>query len=196
MPAEPPIGPYERRPAACRDYDPRAAEVARRVGSLIEARLPGIVVEHVGSTAVPGCPGKGVVDLMVLYPPGRLAGARDGLDALGFQRQAGPDPWPEDRPMRVGSLGHDGDRFLLHAHVLAAGSAEVAGLRAFRDRLRADPDLVARYVACKRAILASGVTDPVAYSVRKGRFVEGVLGGRATARHMDYPFPHDNRRPV
>jgi GrpB-like predicted nucleotidyltransferase (UPF0157 family)/mannose-6-phosphate isomerase-like protein (cupin superfamily) len=175
MPAEQEIGPYEHRPAAYRDHDPRAAEVARRVGSLIESRLPGVAVEHVGSTSVPGCAGKGVVDLMVLYPPGRLAEARDGLDALGFQSQTGPDPFPETRPMRTGSVGHDGTRFLLHAHVVASGSPEVSGMRAFRDRLRADPDLVARYVACKRAILASGVTDPLEYCARKGGFVTDVL---------------------
>jgi ribosomal-protein-alanine N-acetyltransferase len=52
---------------------------------------------------------------------------------------------------------------------------EVQEMRSFRDRLRADPALVAAYVASKKAILAAGVTDPVAYSIRKGGFVQGVL---------------------
>jgi GrpB-like predicted nucleotidyltransferase (UPF0157 family) len=170
------IGPYEHLPAACLAYDPRAAEVAHLVGSLIEARLPGIVVEHVGSTAVPGCAGKGVVDMMVLYPPGRLAEVRDGLAELGFSRQTTRDPVPEDRPMRTGSVEHDGTRYRLHAHVLAADSPEVTAFRAFRDRLRSDPKLVAEYVACKRGIIAGGVTDSVDYSICKGEFVERVLG--------------------
>jgi GrpB-like predicted nucleotidyltransferase (UPF0157 family) len=170
------IGPYEHLPAACLQYDPRAAEVARLVGSLIEARLPGIVVEHVGSTAVPECAGKGVVDLMVVYPPGRLAEVRDGLAGLGFARQTTRDPFPEDRPMRTGSVEHDRARFWLHVHVLAANSPEVAGMRAFRDCLRADPKLVAEYMSCKRGIIAEGVTDTVDYSIRKGEFVETVLG--------------------
>jgi GrpB-like predicted nucleotidyltransferase (UPF0157 family) len=170
------IGPYEHLPAACLAYDPRAAEVAHLVGSLIEARLPGIVVEHVGSTAVPGCAGKGVVDMMVLYPPGRLAEVRDGLAELGFSRQTTRDPVPEDRPMRTGSVEHDGTRYRLHAHVLAADSPEVTAFRAFRDRLRADPGLVAEYVACKWGIIAEGITDTVDYSIRKGEFVVRVLG--------------------
>lgn len=182
MRVERPVGTYQHRPAACRDHDPRTAEVARRVGELVAGRLPGVAVEHVGSTAVPGCPGKGVVDLMVVYPPGELAKARDSLDALGFQRQGGPDPWPEDRPMRVGSFDYDGTLFLLHAHVLAADAPEVAELRAFRDRLRADPDLVARYAAHKRAILASGVTDPLGYCLRKGGFFSEVLRSPSTDR--------------
>src|SRR5262245_33121696 len=111
MPPEPVIGPYERRPAACRDHDPRCAEVARRVAALVEPHLPGAVLEHVGSTAVPGCAGKGIVDLMLVYPEGQLAAARDVLDALGFQRQSGRDPFPEERPMRRGSVEHEGTTF-------------------------------------------------------------------------------------
>jgi GrpB-like predicted nucleotidyltransferase (UPF0157 family) len=173
---KPVIGPYEQRPAACQEHDPRAAEVARMIAALIESRLPGAVVEHIGSTSVPGCAGKGVVDLMLLYPEGLLGAARDVLDALGFQRQTTRDPWPEERPMRIGSLVHDGTAFNLHVHVIAASSPEVQRLRRFRDKLRSDPSLVGAYIAAKKVILAEGITDTVEYSNRKGEFVTAVLG--------------------
>jgi GrpB-like predicted nucleotidyltransferase (UPF0157 family) len=173
------IGPYQRRPAACLDHDPRTAEVARRIAALVEPHLEGARVEHVGSTSVPGCAGKGVVDLMLVYPEGALAAARDLLDALGFQRQTNRDPFPEERPMRLGSLEHDGTTFLLHVHVIAAASPEAGQMRLFRDRLRGDAALVAAYVAAKRAILAEGVTDSVDYSIRKGDFVARALQGGA-----------------
>jgi GrpB-like predicted nucleotidyltransferase (UPF0157 family) len=169
------IGPYQKQLAVCRDHDPRALQVAGRVAALVEPHLNGVAVEHVGSSSVPGCAGKGIVDLMLTYGAGQLAAARDLLDALGFQRQTGRDPFPEDRPMRVGSLEHDGTLFLLHVHVIAASSPEAGTMRLFRDRLRADPALVADYVAAKRAILAAGVTDAVDYSIRKGDFVQAAL---------------------
>ncbi len=169
------IGPYKHRPAVCRDHDPRSAEVARQVAALIEPRLPGSILEHVGSTSVPGCAGKGIVDLMFIYSDGQLAAARDVLDALGFQRQATRDPFPEDRPMRMGSLVHDGTRFNIHVHVIAANSPEVRELRSFRDQLRADRALLAAYVAAKRAILADGCTDSIDYCYRKGEFVTEAL---------------------
>src|SRR5262245_34538911 len=117
------IGTYEyidyRDPAASfQPYDPRCPEVARRVIALIEAKMPDSHVEHVGSTAIPGCAGKGVVDLMLLYPPGRLAAARDILDALGLQRHDRPGAFPEERPVRIGTIEHDGTAFRLHVHVL------------------------------------------------------------------------------
>jgi putative acetyltransferase len=169
------IGPYQNVPAVCRDHDPRTAEVASQVAALIVPRLPGAVVEHVGSTSVAGCAGKGIVDLLLLYPDGQLAAARDLLDALGFQRQTGRDPFPEDRPMRVGSVEHDGAIFLLHVHVIAVASPEAGVIRAFRDRLRAEPGLVAEYVAVKKALLAAGVTDPVDYCNCKGEFITAAL---------------------
>src|SRR5215471_7021055 len=169
------IGPYENRQAVYQEYDRRAVEVAQRVAASIQSHLPGVTVEHIGSTSVPGCTGNGIVDLMLVCPEGQLAAARDVLDAVGFQRQTTRDPFPEDRPMRTGSVGYDGTTFLLHVHVIAASSLEAEELRRFRDRLRADPNLVAAYVGAKKAILASGVTDSLDYCIRKGEFVQGAL---------------------
>jgi GrpB-like predicted nucleotidyltransferase (UPF0157 family) len=192
MPVARAIGNYQPRPAAFQEFDPRSAVVAHKVADLIEPHLPGAVVEHIGSTSIPGCGGKGILDLMLVYAKGQLAAARDLLDALGFQHQPGRDPFPESRPMRVGSLLHDGDTFNLHVHVVAADSAEVRELRTFRDRLRADPALMASYVATKKAILVDGCTDPIDYNVRKGAFVDEAwrqfgAGCQRTVGNMHVP---------
>lgn len=169
------IQPYEELPAACHDYDPRAAQVAALIANAINQHLPGLIVEHIGSSAVPNCAGKGVVDLMSLYPFAQLEAAKALLDQLGFQRQSTRDPWPESRPMRVGAYEFDGKLFRLHAHVIAMDSPEAEELRAFRDRLRNEPALLADYVERKRQIIAAGGTDTVDYSVRKGEFVSAAL---------------------
>jgi GrpB-like predicted nucleotidyltransferase (UPF0157 family) len=174
---KPVIGPYEPRPAVCREYDPRAAVVAGQIAALVASRLPEVQVEHVGSTAVPECAGKGIIDLMIPCRDGeQLTTVRACLDKLGFQRQEGRDPFPEDRPMRVGAWAHQGERFLLHVHVIPADSPEVDEMRFFRACLRADPELVKLYVARKREIIASGVTDSLDYCYAKGAFIKEVLG--------------------
>lgn len=169
------IALYHPAPAVCAPYDPRSPEVAAKLRDLIRAHDPNLEVEHIGSTAIPGCAGKGIIDLMLLYPEGRLEAARNLLDRLGFQRQAHRDPFPESRPMRVGAIAHAGQTFRLHVHVLAASSAEAAEHRAFRDRLRADPDLLSAYVARKRAIIASGTTDTLDYCYTKSQFIQDTL---------------------
>ena len=165
------IGPYDTLPAMCLDYDPRAPDVAERVGLLIRTQLPEVRVEHIGSTAVPGLCGKGIIDLMIAYPEGRLEAVKAVLDALGFQRQSTRDPFPEDRPMRVGSLQHDSRTFQFHVHVIAGSSPETRMLRDFRDCLRADPALRSAYVTRKRQIIAEGIVDSVEYCERKGEFI-------------------------
>src|SRR5579862_1348077 len=70
------IGTYEDAPAQCHEYDPRSVLVSQAVATAIVGRAPALSVEHVGSTAVPGCDGKGIVDLLVLYPPGALEMAK------------------------------------------------------------------------------------------------------------------------
>lgn len=62
--------------------------------------------------------------------------------------QTNREPFPEDGPMRVGAVVYEG---------------------------RADPELVAAYVARKRQIIAGGVTDSLDYCYAKGESVREVL---------------------
>ena len=78
--------------------------------------------------------------------------------------------------MRAGSIVHDGETFLLHVHVIPASSPEVDDMRFFRACLRADAELLQSYVARKRAIIASGVTDSLEYCKIKGEFIKELLG--------------------
>ena len=66
-------------------------------------------------------------DLAITYAEGGLENARATLDALGFQRQGGRDPWPESRPMRVASITALGATFQIHAHVIPRLATTTAG---------------------------------------------------------------------
>jgi len=173
--------PYVDGPARFQPYDLNAPLIANLIVARIAEIEPKLAVEHVGSTAVPGCAGKGIVDLVVLYGEGGLDRAKQVLDILGFQRQTTRDPFPEDRPMRVGAISYAGRIYQLHAHVIRADSSEIFELRAFRDRLRADPELREAYESTKRQIIAAGVTDSVAYCEAKGGFIRQVLEPGAVA---------------
>jgi GrpB-like predicted nucleotidyltransferase (UPF0157 family) len=172
-----PILTYQVLPPAYIEYDPKVVEVAQRVIALIDAAAPWVRAEHIGSTAVPNCSGKGIVDLAAFYAQGKLAQTRDMLDELGFQPQSAGHKFPEERPMRVGAVDHHGEIFRLHVHVVAQDSPEAVDLRRFRDVLRKDHALSAAYQAKKRSILQSGLSEPVGYTKEKGEFITAVLGG-------------------
>jgi dephospho-CoA kinase len=170
----PPIGPYPHPPpeVQLRPWNPAAPIAAARVIALIAERLPDTVVEHVGSSSVPGCTGKSCLDFAIPYrDSAQLDEINNALFTLGFQRQRNRDPFPETRPMRTGTFAHGSETFTLHMHVVPASGPEMGELRDFRDRLRADPVLVQRYVAAKRAIIDAGIRDGVDYARAKSRFI-------------------------
>ena len=181
---QPPIGPYPRFSLAVRSPDPGAVGVARRVATLVARRRPDLTVEHLGSSAVAGLPGKGVVDLGI--HPARAADVpaiTELLLELGFQRQRNTNAFPANRPLVLGGLAPgDGDDLTrpIHLHVIP-DPTEWSRQIVFRDTLRAEPALVDEYAALKHEIVGAGITSGLRYSMAKTAFIRRVLGDHAAA---------------
>jgi GrpB-like predicted nucleotidyltransferase (UPF0157 family)/polyisoprenoid-binding protein YceI len=173
-PSTPPIGRYQRVPVQVHQADPDAPKVARRLIALIATRWPATPAEHVGSTAVPGLAGKGIIDLLLAAPPAQIPAITQTLLELGFQHQV-PAAFPPSRPMLWGTLRHRVTEYRVHVHVIPASSPEVAAMRGFRDALWADPVLRRRYAVLKRAIVAGGPADPVAFTKAKHDWIAATL---------------------
>ena len=169
------IGPYIHKPAELQPYNPLYPNVAQYIADLIRTKLDCVVVEHIGSTAIEGCDGKGIIDLMVLYPNRFLERTKKALSLLGLQPQPHKDPFPENRPMRVGSIDYNGRLFQIHVHIIQQGVAEVFSTLKFRDLLRKDKRLRDRYIQCKRRILETGTIDSLDYCKAKSSFIEKVI---------------------
>jgi GrpB-like predicted nucleotidyltransferase (UPF0157 family) len=171
----PPILPYCRVPIMVRESNAAAPAVARQVAELIAAKRPGAVAEHIGSSAVPGLAGKGTVDLLLPTPPEEVRAVTDDLLELGFQRQQVATAFPPTRPMLQGVIRHGATSFRVHVHVVPDSSPEVAALRGFRDALLADAALREEYEELKRAIVAAGTVDSVAFSKAKHAWIVAAL---------------------
>lgn len=173
------VGNYMYSASEYLPYDHESSRVAASIAQMILAADGKLRVEHFGSTAVPGCWGKGIVDLIVLYPSGRLDDAREVVDRLGFQQQDGAESFPETRPMRVGTVEHLGREYRVHVHVLEDGCTEACNLIKFRDLLRSNVSLRRAYEMEKRAILSRGITRSTQYSKAKGEFIRTALAAAA-----------------
>ncbi len=168
-----PIGTYERLSAEVHEWDPRTVDVAARVADLVRERRPDLTVEHIGSTAVPGLPGKGIVDLSIETMPDDIPGVVAMLYELGFGPQPGPDPWPPTRPMPVGSIELGGKHYRIHLHVQPTGGDFTRDI-AFRDALRNDPELRSQYEGLKRGITSGGAVEGLRYTHSKTRWILSV----------------------
>jgi dephospho-CoA kinase len=170
----PPIGRYQRVPVQVYQADPDAPDVARRLIALIATRWPATPAEHVGSTAVPDLAGKNTIDLLLAAPPAHIPAITQALHELGFQFQH-PAAFPPTRPMLWGTYRHGPTDYPVHVHVVPSGSPEVAAMRGLRDALCADPVLRRRYAVLKRAIVAGGPADPVAFTKAKHDWIAATL---------------------
>jgi GrpB-like predicted nucleotidyltransferase (UPF0157 family) len=162
-------------PVTLTDYDPRwparfAAE-SRRVSSVLAPWLAG-PIEHIGSTAVPGQSGKQTIDMVApVRTLGTAEQATEPLRRLGYRSaRHREDAVFFFAPADAGPAGyHD-----FHLHLTESASALWCERIAFRDALRADPELVRRYALLKRQLLEDSAGSGYG-AAGKRAFVTDVL---------------------
>ena len=154
-------------------YDPAwpglfVAEADRLQKSFASAGLV-VLLEHTGSTAIPGLPAKPVLDILAGYPAG--ASVADYIDALARADY-----------VHRGEQGIPGREFFrrgnprsYHLHLAAVDSAFWRDHLTFRNRLRADKSLRDAYAALKHDLAARFPRDREAYIEGKQPFVKEIL---------------------
>ncbi len=126
---------------------------------------------------MPGLAAKPIIDLQVpVADPDRIPGLEASLAPHGWHLVP---PELDCRPWRRLLVEVVDGRRAAHLHVLTLDGSRWAEQLAFRDALRADPDLAARYQARKHELAAVHANDREAYTDGKVTFVEQVLAGRA-----------------
>ena len=166
------------------EHDPawaeRFASEAGRIRDAVGAHV--LAVEHVGSTAVPGLPGKPVLDIgIAVASEGDADACVAPLVALGYEYRG---PYGNDPRRRYYVRDAEGHRAAqIHLYVLPARAWDEK--LAFRDALRADPALARAYAAEKWRVAEAVGWDKGAYSVAKGPFVEAVLARLERHSHKD-----------
>jgi GrpB-like predicted nucleotidyltransferase (UPF0157 family) len=157
------IVPYD--PAWPRRFEAERAVLERVLAPWLEGGI-----HHIGSTAIPGISAKPIIDMMAGVRD--LSEARAASDALA-------EPGYVDDPHRPGIAHHFTKPSLQHAefglHLTEPGSDLWRERLAFRDALRADPELAAEYAALKLRLARRHPADLAAYGAGKRPFVVAVL---------------------
>jgi GrpB-like predicted nucleotidyltransferase (UPF0157 family) len=122
----------------------RVAVVFEDRRSAIAALLPGARIEHVGSTAVPGSLTKGDLDICVSVAAEGFASATQTLSAHYAVHQ--PENWT---PCFASFLAPAVEEIDVGVQLVVAGGPEEEWFIGWRERLRVDPGLLARYDRCK-----------------------------------------------
>lgn len=152
-------------PAWPQRYDDLAARVRGAIG------WRALLLQHVGSTSVPGLPAKPIIDIdLVVADPEDEAAYVPALEAVGFVLRVREPWWWGHRAMRA-------DDPLCNLHIFGFDSPEVVKHRLFRDWLRGNADDRDLYARTKRDAAAASVAageDMEQYNARKEQVVREI----------------------
>jgi GrpB-like predicted nucleotidyltransferase (UPF0157 family) len=153
-------------------HDPRWDDAARIEAERLSRVLPTGTLEtvhHIGSTAIEGLLAKPILDLLpVIADASAFDAARPALEAAGY--------------LWWGEYGLPGRRYLTrevdgvrtaHFHAYARGSDEITRHLAFRDYVRARPEVRDAY-AIEKERARSVAGDSYGYADEKAAFVRRV----------------------
>jgi len=150
------------------DWPRRFEQIAAGLRATL-ADVPTAVVEHVGSTSVPGLAAKPILDIDVVVDGEGVSAAVAALTSVGYLHRgdlgvSGREAFkaPDDEPRR-------------HVYVCRRSTLNVRNHLAVRDVLRARADLRDEYGAVKVALAAEPSMDIDTYIARKSAVLQKVL---------------------
>jgi GrpB-like predicted nucleotidyltransferase (UPF0157 family) len=135
-----------------------------------------VLIEHIGSTAVPGLGAKPIIDILLGAPTLAVIERHiPGLTESGYRYVREFEQAIPGRRFFVKKDGHPG---YFHLHAVVYDTAFWREHVAFRDLLRADPVYVERYWRLKNALASRFRYDREAYANAKTDFIRNALAGR------------------
>ena len=165
-------------PVLLADYDPGWTTAFEREATRIRGALGDQVrlLEHVGSTSVPGLAAKPVIDIVLAVPDSTDEDAYvSPMEAAGYVLRIREPEWFEHRLFK----GVDQDA---NIHVFTVGAAEIDRMLAFRDWLRSHDDDRVLYERTKRDLAAREWKYVQHYADAKSDVVAAIMS-RALAEH-------------
>lgn len=162
------------------DYDPAWATAFEREATRIRGALGDQVrlLEHVGSTSVPGLPAKPIIDIVLAVPDSTDEEAYvPPMEAAGYVLRIREPQWFEHRLFK-------GTDPASNIHVFTDGTAEIDRMLAFRDWLRSHDDDRSLYERTKRDLAAREWKYVQHYADAKTDVVAAIM-----ARALAQPGP-------
>lgn len=169
------VGPPQEinGPVGLAEYDPSWPASFRREAERIRGLLGGraAVLEHAGSTSVPGLAAKPIVDIVLAVADSADEAAYvPDLEAGGYVLRIREPDWYEHRVFK----GPDAD---VNVHVFTVGCPEIDRMLAFRDLLRRDDGARLAYEREKRRLAGRTWRYVQHYADAKTDIIEALLTG-------------------
>ena len=145
-----------------------------RIYSHIKSTLS---IEHVGSTAIPGLGGKGIIDIAIAVPKEDIPLFIPQFESIGYEFR--PSFSTPDRAYFIIYLPdpEEGTR-RYHLHLTYLESNDWKGLIAFRDHLRTHPEDAKEYSELKKNAALLSDQDGEKYRALKNPMFKKILDNK------------------
>ena len=132
------------------------------------------LIEHIGSTAVPGLGGKGIVDICIATNKNNLKDVSKKLQEIGYE--FGLNGGTKERLFHKISLKDKNNRIrTYHVHVTFKKSKEWTSVIMFRDHLLVHPEEAEKYAEIKKTAAKKANEDREVYMQVKSPLIEEII---------------------
>jgi GrpB-like predicted nucleotidyltransferase (UPF0157 family) len=155
-------------------YSDYYSEIFEKIKNHILNAIPGVLVEHFGSTSIPGIQAKPMIDVLVVVDSENLADVRDNLIKVGYQRR---NVWVDtkEKPYVCGSVKWKNNIYNINVHICRSNSPDHKNNLKFRDILRQRGDLRNEYEKIKLRAIKEVGKDAKKYNDYKQNFILKVI---------------------
>lgn len=156
-----------------REYDPQYPTFFSLEAKKLEEILGMEVrVEHVGSTAVPGLGGKGIIDVVIGVPKEKMWDTKKILEKHYVFREQWSTP---ERLYFIQDYPYQGSTRRVHIHLTEEEGEIWRELVGFRDYLLAHPAALKKYVMIKKEAVKVALGEGEKYRKHKDAFIKDIL---------------------
>lgn len=153
------------------DSDPLWPKKFQAQASVIAEALgdAALMIEHIGSTSVPGLAAKPIIDiLLVIEDSADEESYFSQMEAAGYELHAREPAFHEHRMFRT--LARD-----VHVHVYSPSSPEIERFLMFRDRLRKNTEDRQFYEQTKRELATQTWVNGKTYAKAKTQVIDSII---------------------
>jgi GrpB-like predicted nucleotidyltransferase (UPF0157 family) len=151
------------------------AREEQRIRDALSGRA--VVLEHCGSTSVPGLAAKPIIDMVLVVPDSAdEASYLPQLEAAGYTLRIREPDWYEHRVLK-------GPDVNVNLHVFSPGCPEVERMLLFRDTLRSSDTERIAYEQTKRELAGRTWRYVQNYADAKSEVVEAIIARAQAAQN-------------
>ena len=154
-------------------YDEKYPRLFQKEKAKLKKVLPkNVKIEHIGSTAIKGLGGKGIIDIAISINKKGLGKAKDILENNSYEFR--PKGGNKNRLFFKKIYKYAEKEKIVHLHLIPHNSKDWKKDIAFRDHLRKDKKLLKKYEEIKKKAVKHAKEEGKKYRGYKNKFFKKI----------------------